>query len=172
MTSKFTPIRILFAFACLVSPLISEQLMLRLSNSAVLKELDATALKALPRSEVKTTGRDGKEKTYHGVELAELLRLTGAPAGATLRGKEMTRVLLVTASDGYQVVFSLTELDASFRKDHFLLADDADGEKLDAFEGPLMIVVPGDLKHGRWIRQVKKLDLVTVMEPAAISPGK
>jgi len=38
-----------------------------------------------------------------------------------------------------------------------LLADKRDGKPLSADEGPIRIVVPGEKRQGRWVRQVQEL---------------
>jgi len=148
----------LIAAIFLIAPLIAAP-SLRLHDGKEWKELDAAALAKLPRAELTAKARDGKEKRFSGIPLAEILKLAGAPSSDTLRGAEMNRVVLLTAADNYQVVFSLAELDASFRKQNIILADQVDGKPLDDFEGPLMVVVGDELRHSRWIRQVKQLIL-------------
>ncbi len=88
-----------------------------------------------------------------------------APAGETLRGPELNRIVLVTAQDGYQVAFSLAELDASFRKQNIILADQVDGGPLSEFEGKRMIVSGDDLRHTRWIRQITAMILTRAEAP-------
>lgn len=145
-------------FACLVSPLVAEPV-LKLHDGRAWSELDGPAWEKLPRIEVTAKARDGTEKKFSGVALAEVLKLLSAPAGESLRGPEMNRVVLFKAGDGYQVAFSLTELDPSFRKQNVVLADKVDGQPLTAFEGPRMLVVADDLRHSRWIRQIREVIL-------------
>ena len=65
----------------------------------------------------------------------------------------MALYLLVEATDGYRVVFALPELDPAFKDRAGLLADRRDGQPLAAAEGPLRLVVPGEKRHARWVRQ-------------------
>lgn len=111
-------------------------------------------LATLPRREVRAQDRDGTEVTFAGVALVDLLRLTGVPLGAELRGSNMALYLLVEAADGYRVVFALPELDPAFTDRVVLLADRRGGQPLAAAEGPLRLVVPGEKRHARWVRQV------------------
>ncbi|MBK1881370.1 molybdopterin-dependent oxidoreductase [Luteolibacter pohnpeiensis] len=129
--------------------------------------VDAEAWSKLPHEDLTATGHDKKEHRYSGVAMAKLLEKIGAPAGDQLRGKAMTEAVLITAADGYQIVFSLAELDASYRSNPVILADAADGKPLEGNEGKLMLIVPGDAKHARWIRQVERIVLVSVQEPAS-----
>lgn len=157
---------LLVAAACLVAPLTAEPA-LRLHDGTAWKEIDAEAWAKLPRVEITAKARDGADRKFSGVALAEILKLLGAPAGReTLRGPEMNRVVLLTATDGYQVAFSLAELDESFRKQNVILADQADGQPLDETDGPRMIILPDDLRHSRWIRQVQQVILTRATAPA------
>jgi hypothetical protein len=45
----------------------------------------------------------------------------------------------------------------SRRKQNIILADGVDGKALDDFEGSRMVVAGDDLRHSRWIRQVKQI---------------
>src|SRR5262245_56570891 len=52
----------------------------------------------------------GRKASYEGVAITELLRRAGIVIGrAPLQGANVTRVVFVTASDGFQAVFSLAE---------------------------------------------------------------
>ncbi|HTK21013.1 MAG TPA: hypothetical protein VL442_15930 [Mucilaginibacter sp.] len=68
---------------------------------------------------------DGHDHTYTGVILAEILKKAGATLGPDLKGKNLTKYILVNASDNYQVVFALAELDKAFTDRTIILADHA-----------------------------------------------
>jgi hypothetical protein len=53
--------------------------------------------------------------------------------------------------------YSLAELDPGFTDRVVILADRRDGKPLAENAAPFQIVVPGEKKHGRWIRQVVSL---------------
>jgi hypothetical protein len=74
----------------------------------------------------------------------------------------MAEALLVEAADGYKVVFALAEVDPAFATREIILADKRDGRGMDAKEGPLRIVAPGDKRAARWVRQVTALRVVAV----------
>ena len=111
-------------------------------------------LATLPRREIRARDRDGTEAAFAGVALVDLLRLAGVPLGQELRGQHLATYLLIEAADGYRVVFALPELDPAFTDREVLLADRRDGQPLAAAEGPLHLVVPGEKRHARWVRQV------------------
>jgi hypothetical protein len=99
---------------------------------------------------------------FEGVPLSAVLSLAGVQLGDTLRGPRMAEALLVEASDGYEVVFALAEVDPAFATREIILADKRDGKVLDAKEGPYRIVVPGDSRPARWVRQVTTLRVIAV----------
>lgn len=115
-------------------------------------------LAGLPRKTVRARAHNGVESDYQGVPLHDLLARAGAPTGDALKGrKALSLYLVVEASDGYRVVFALPELDPGFADRTVILADRRDGRPLSAREGPLQVIVPGEKKHGRWVRQVVRL---------------
>jgi DMSO/TMAO reductase YedYZ molybdopterin-dependent catalytic subunit len=118
-------------------------------------------LAAMPHLKV-TTQAHGATVTYGGVPLTEILQKAGAPVGSQLRGKVMASYVLVTARDGYRVVFALPELDPDFTDAarQIILADSADGKPLAENQGPLRIVVPQEKKGARWVRMVESIEVV------------
>jgi DMSO/TMAO reductase YedYZ molybdopterin-dependent catalytic subunit len=121
--------------------------------------LSSAEFAKLPRQSVRATGHDGVESQFEGVALSEILSRAGVPSGRELRGKAVALYLLVEASDGYRAVFALAELDSSFTDRVILLADRRAGQPLNAHDGPLQIIVPGEKKHARWVRQVIRLKI-------------
>jgi hypothetical protein len=121
--------------------------------------LSATDLAAMTRDRAAVVDEKGHHATYEGVPLIEILRRAGIPSGKDLRGKQMTLYVIVTASDGYHAVFALAELDPDFSDRHILLVDRRDGKELSTTEVPFRIIVPGEKRHARWVRNVIALDL-------------
>ncbi|MBC8084673.1 MAG: molybdopterin-dependent oxidoreductase [Hymenobacter sp.] len=124
------------------------------------RTLTAVELARLPQQELRAKDKDGVEHRYGGVALAEVLALAGIPQGKALHGPALTQLLLVTATDGYQVVFALPELDPSFAAQTVLLADRRDGQPLPPGNGPYQLVVPQEKRPARWVKQVTSLRLV------------
>lgn len=121
--------------------------------------LQAADLKAMPHTDVTGTERDGKEHRYSGVLLAELLKRAGATLGSELRGENLMKFVVVRAVDGYEVLFALPELDSEFATRTIVLADAVDGTPLPAGVGPYRVVVPGEKKQARWVRQVNAIEV-------------
>ena len=120
-------------------------------------KLSAADIAKLPRRTVKAKDHSGKELTYEGTPLIEVLQLAGVPFGENLRGKSLALYLVVEAADGYRAVFALPELDPAFTDRVILLTDRKEGSPLSAPEGPLRIVIPDEKRQARWVRQVTSL---------------
>ncbi len=138
----------------------AQEIAVQLESGSPVK-LGASDIAAMPHQSVSVDDH-GKTETFEGVPLTLVLQKAGVTFGESLRGKRMTTCLLVGAADGYQVVFALPELDPGFTDRAILLADKADGRPLDGKQGPFRIIVPGEKRMARWVRQVTTLKLVQV----------
>ena len=118
----------------------------------------AVALDSIERRTVVTEDR-GVKATFEGVALRDVLARAGAVFGEKLRGTLLAQVVLVTARDGYQVVYGIAELDPAFTDQIVLLADRRDGKPLLPDTGPWQIIVPNDKRPARWIRQVIRIEI-------------
>jgi hypothetical protein len=126
------------------------------------RTLSAAELAHLPHHTQLAKDKAGKSHRYEGVAVADLLPLLGAPQGKAIHGDALAQVVLVSGADGYQVVFALPELDATFATQTVLLADRCDGQPLPAASGPYQVIVPSEKRPARWVRHVKGLRLLTV----------
>jgi hypothetical protein len=107
-----------------------------------------------------TNAHDKKTATYSGVPLRDLMTQAGLPSRESLRGKALLTTVVVSASDGYQIAFSLGELDESLGNLHVLVADSEDGKPLAQGIGPLRLVVVSDKRPARWVRMIKTIRVV------------
>jgi hypothetical protein len=89
-----------------------------------------------------------------------LLKKAGAPLGSELRGNAVATYVTAVATDGYQVLFSLGELDPDLTSNQIIVADTVDGKPLFAYQGPLRIVAPKDSRSARSLRMLERLDVV------------
>jgi DMSO/TMAO reductase YedYZ molybdopterin-dependent catalytic subunit len=121
--------------------------------------LSADDLAKMPRATVRTTS-NGMETVYEGVWLHEVLKKAGVPQGSELRGKALASYVLAEAQDGYQVLFSLGELDPAFIDNEILLADTANGKALFGGQGRFRLVAPKDKPGARSVRMLTKLEVV------------
>ena len=122
-------------------------------------ELTAEAFAKLPHQSVHAKDHQGQEADYDGVALVDVLKAAGVKFGEGMRGKALANYLVVEASDGYRAVYALPELDPGFTDRVILLADQKDKKPLDEKHGPLQVIVPGEKKHARWVRQVIALKI-------------
>jgi hypothetical protein len=132
------------------------------SEDGVVKTLVASELAALPHRVLEVKDHDGKPLKFDAISLKAVLEKAGVPLGDSLRGKRMASCLLVQAADGYSAVIALAEIEPAFTTGEVFLADGRDHKPLDPKEGPFRIVIPGDKKMARWVRQVTVLKIVAV----------
>jgi DMSO/TMAO reductase YedYZ molybdopterin-dependent catalytic subunit len=121
--------------------------------------LSTAEFNTLPRQVVRVTDHHGHAFVFERVALSAILRLAGVPLGKELRGTTLLTYVIVAAADGYRVVFALPELDPAFTDRVILLADRQDDQPLAAADGPLRLVVPGEKRPARWVRQVIELTI-------------
>ncbi len=119
---------------------------------------DLARLRTLPAREVRAADHGKKPAAYAGARVSDVLGLAGVKLGPGPRGAGVRQYLLVTAADGYGVLFSVAELDSALTDREVLFIHTRDGRTLDAEEGPCRIVAPGDKRHARWVRQVTTLE--------------
>lgn len=133
-------------------------------TGAVARPLSWSATEVARQPHVTVTAKDkqGKTHQYAGVPLSAILTAAGAINEGKLHGQEFMKALKVSAADNYQVFFALAEIDPNFTAQTIILADQCDGKPLTAEAGSWQIIVPNEKKPGRWVRQVKALEVVQV----------
>lgn len=122
-------------------------------------ELKIQDLSAMKQISHKVKDRDGKEHEFKGVALIEILEKAGVTTGAKLRGENLAKYVLITAADGYEVLYALAEIDPEFTDQVIMLATEKDGRPLTSGEGPFRIITPKDKKPARWIREVRRIKI-------------
>jgi DMSO/TMAO reductase YedYZ molybdopterin-dependent catalytic subunit len=121
--------------------------------------LTAADLANMPRAGIRNRNNT-IPAAWEGVWLSEILKKAGVPLGSALRGAALSTYVVASASDGYQVVFSLGELDPDTTESQFLVADTANGTSLVNEGEGFRIVIPND-KHGaRSVRMLTKIEVV------------
>src|SRR5215510_9969107 len=113
----------------------------------------------MPRATVTTTN-GGIETRYEGVWLYEILKRAGVQLGEALRGNALATYVLAEAQDGYQVLFSIGELDPALTEGQILLADKANDKPLSGDNGAFRIIAARDKRAARSIRMLTKLEIV------------
>lgn len=128
-------------------------------------KLAAADLELLPHQTVDVAEHSGEKAQYTGVPLHQILKSAGVPMGEQLRGPALSLYIVVIASDGYQAVYALPELDPLANEGPVILADLKNGKPLDAAIGPLRIILPKEKRHARWVRQVIKIEVRRAAKP-------
>jgi hypothetical protein len=108
---------------------------------------------------LKALGRDGKERSYTGVLLADLLSAGGIALGN--KQQSVRSYIVINAKDNYKSIFSLAEIDPIFSPSKILVAFKIDEQPLDASDAPFQIIVPQDKIPTRWVKQVVSIKLIS-----------
>ena len=106
---------------------------------------DKLNLGRLPHSIVNVTfltKMGSQSSLFSGVPLWNLLITAGLKSDRTRRGR--FEYVEITATDCYQVVLALAELDPNFDGEQILVADSQNGSPLGPDAGFARIIVPGD----------------------------
>jgi hypothetical protein len=118
--------------------------------------LSAADLSNLPQQTVKATDH-GAPVTFGGVLLRDVLAKVDLPTGEKFHTTAVSYYLFVEAKDGYRAVFAWAELDLAFMDKPVYVVTTRDGKPLSDHDGPFQLVVPGEKRPSRWVRQVTAL---------------
>jgi DMSO/TMAO reductase YedYZ molybdopterin-dependent catalytic subunit len=125
----------------------------------VASTLDAKALASMSHEDVTASAHEEAASQWRGVKLEDVLARAGVSLDKPLRGRALASFVRVTAADQYQVVFALSDLDPTLGHTQVLLVDSRDGKPLDK-DGPFRLLVPGDKRPARWVRNVTTIEVV------------
>ncbi len=132
-----------------------------------------------PSASFQLSGNVSHPGTYTAADLQNLPSVTQTVNGDTYTGlalwnflganpaNEFTQYVLAEGTDGYEVLFSLAELDPSLGAPQDLLpyADTAGQFPAD---GVVRIVIPGDNHAGRYVSNLSLLEVTSTPEPSTI----
>ncbi|MBL7965184.1 MAG: molybdopterin-dependent oxidoreductase [Flavobacteriales bacterium] len=122
--------------------------------------LNARVLSTLPVHSAHVENRDGEKHTYSGPYVIDVLQ-AGCPGLSRADKRDRVGfVVRATSADGYRAAVALMEADTTFSPAPAILALTMDGRPLDAREGPVKLIVPGDMRHARHVRGVSVLEVV------------
>ena len=137
---------------------VSGQIVVRVNDAAPVT-VTAKDFAKLPRHTA-VLNDHGKQITYEGALLHDLLEKGGIDFGSGLRGRQLSSFVAALASDGYEAVYALAEFDPTIVDSGIIVADKRDGQFLAASEGPLRVVVPHDKRPTRSVKLLQELDVV------------
>jgi hypothetical protein len=122
--------------------------------------LSRAELKSFPHITVTVqNAHNNTQEIYTGVRVSDLFAKMGAPLGSELRGQAMVNYIRASGTDGYQVIFSVAEIDPSFHSGEIIVADEMNGQALDAKSGPFKLVATEDKRSARSVRNLSSLEL-------------
>ncbi|WP_164546784.1 MULTISPECIES: molybdopterin-binding oxidoreductase [unclassified Variovorax] len=118
-----------------------------------------------------SSGSGPQTHTYTGAGLWSLLNDAGIQADATRKNDLLGRYVLATGADGYKVVFALGELSPDFGNKPGVVAyaETISGTSapLGTADGPFRVTAPGDVKGGRYVSNLVRLDVAAAPATAA-----
>ncbi len=122
-------------------------------------DFDLSKLKSLPVATANVTYIAAGATTSHsftGALLWDVLQSVGVITDQTVKNDILRKVVVVTGSDGYKVIFSLGEIDPFFGGNQVIVAYKQDGQLLGT-DGVARVVAPGDKAGGRFVSNVAKI---------------
>ena len=117
----------------------------------------------LPQQTVKATSHD-KESEFSGASLIDLLKSCGVEFGEKLKGKRAPLSPFWTPPTATAIVISLLEIDPATTDKVAIVANRRDGQPLSAKEGPYRLVLPGEKREIRWIRNLQSIHIVNLKD--------
>lgn len=105
------------------------------------------------------SGSGTQQRRYTGADLWSLLSDLGIQTDPAARNDQVNRYVLATAADGYRVAFALGELSPTLGHKGSLLAYAENGGPIGAEDGPFRLTAPGDVRGGRYVSQLVRLDV-------------
>ena len=138
---------------------------------AQMKEKFASEIKLIQYSS------HGQKHVSNCIPLLSVLKAAGVSTEAkmdpaakpTAKNRPLHIAVWIQGRDGYSVVFGLGELIPEFGNRAGWLALDADGKPLPDAEGPVKLVLPEDVKPGRWVHGVAEI-IIEDHAPATTKP--
>jgi hypothetical protein len=144
----------------LALPLGAQSLVIRRADGSDVT-LDSARLAALPRVRFEASDH-GTTKRFEGVAVAAVLRAAEAGPVDSLRGAALRRALVFVGRDGYTGLIALPELDSGLGATKVYVVDREGGAPLSAEYGPWRVVIVGDSRGARWVRQLMRIEVVQV----------
>jgi hypothetical protein len=99
------------------------------------------------------------------VPLRVLVQASRPALDARRHHPELGMVVVIRARDGYAIAVSFGEMLPDIGNREVWLALDEDGQPLGPSVGPMRLIVPGDGRPSRWIRQIAAITVVDTTRP-------
>jgi len=88
------------------------------------------------------------------VLLTDVLAKVTTPTGEAFTKTVASYCLIVEARDGSKALFSWQEIDPPFTDRKFYVVLKRDRMPLSSQDGPFEVIVPGEKRNSRWVRQL------------------
>ena len=132
---------------------------LKISFGGKSAEWTAEKLASLPHTTVTVYNEHAKmNQTYSGVPLTDLLTQLGVPNKP--HGRDFELYLVAEGSDGYKVVYSVSEVTPDVHDGTVIVADALEGKPIPG-TGPLQLVATGEKRPARWVRNLVAIRVLT-----------
>jgi hypothetical protein len=124
--------------------------------------LSVADLQAMPQKTLSVkNGHSGADELYTGVAVGDLLARYGFAFESSTAKRVYHSYVRAEGTDGYWVLYSASELEGVLRETGAIVALTADGKPLGE-QGEFKIVLAGEKRPARWVRNLKSLTVVTV----------
>ncbi|SAL10862.1 Oxidoreductase molybdopterin binding domain protein [Caballeronia peredens] len=121
------------------------------------------------------SGTGQQTHIYTGASLWTLLNQVGITTNAAVKNDVLGKYVIATGSDNYRSLFAMGELSPDFgnRGNQVAYAETINGTSaaLTATDGPLRVTAPGDVKGGRYVSNLVKLQVGTATSTIKASGG-
>jgi hypothetical protein len=122
-----------------------------------------------------TSGTGSETHTYTGTSLWTLLNQIGITTNPAVKNDVLGKYVVATGSDNYRSLFALGEVDPDFgnRGNEVVYAETIGGVSsfLTSTDGPARITAPGDVKGGRYVSNLVKLEVHSAVSTVTASGG-
>jgi DMSO/TMAO reductase YedYZ molybdopterin-dependent catalytic subunit len=121
------------------------------------------------------SGSGAQTHTYTGTSLWTLLNQVGIKTNAAIKNDVLAKYVIATGSDNYRSLFAMGEVSPDFgnRGNEVVYAETLNGTSaaLNSTDGPLRITAPGDVKGGRYVSNLVKLEVRTAVSTVTATGG-
>ena len=125
------------------------------------RTLSADEFKAMPHTAVQVhNAHNGKDESYSGVPVRDLLALVPPPAGTKNVSTNM-QIVVASATDNFHVAMTLCDTNPDCRSGQAIVADMQDGAPI-AADGSFKLIMTEDKKPARWARNLQSLTVKAV----------
>ncbi|SAK80806.1 Oxidoreductase molybdopterin binding domain protein [Caballeronia hypogeia] len=133
------------------------------------------ALPAVTQTVSFGSGSGPQTHVYTGASLWTLLNQVGIVTNPAVKNDVLGKYVVATGSDNYRALFAMGEISPDFgnRGNEVAYAETINGASaaLTSTDGPLRVTAPGDVKGGRYVSNLVKLEVHTATSTATASGG-